>query len=69
MPNMGDLEGPTARPDEPVTAGLQGAPNSLIGPNPQHAGTGVAAMLTRMAAISNSSALSQLAQQAQSMGQ
>lgn len=38
-PNLGDLHGPTARPEEPVTAGAaMGA-----GPGPQQAGIGPAA--------------------------
>jgi hypothetical protein len=67
MPALGDLHGGTERPNEPVTAGLPGGLMPQGGP-PQPPGT-IAAMLTKMAAATNSGALSQLAQRAQAAGQ
>lgn len=59
MPTLGPLTGPTQRPNEPVTAGL----------NPQNGSNGLGAMLSRMATASNSPALGQLAARANALQQ
>jgi hypothetical protein len=65
MPNLGALNRPTERPQEPITAGLPAGP----GPGPTQQSEGMGALLTRMAAQTNSAALAQLAQRANSLQQ
>ena len=65
MPNLGDLHGPTQRPNEPVQAGLPGGPGAPA-PPPNN---GIGAMLSRMATAANSPALAQLAARATSLQQ
>lgn len=65
MPNLGDLHGPTQRPNEPLMAGAaMGA-----GPGAQPQDDGIGTMLSRMASMSNSPALAQLAARANSYQQ
>jgi hypothetical protein len=59
MPTLGPLTGPTQRPNEPVTAGV----------NPQNGSNGLGAMLSRMATEANSPALGQLAARANALQQ
>lgn len=64
MPQM-DVMAPSARPMEPVTAGLPGSP---VNAPPPSTGT-VSGLLAKMAAATGSGALSSLAQRAQQAGQ
>ena len=66
MPDLGLMQ-PSARPNEPVTAGLPGSPVTASGP-PTATGQ-VSALLTKLAAATGSGALSSLAQRAQGAGQ
>jgi hypothetical protein len=68
MPDLG-LMAPTARPHEPVTAGLTSGPGAGPSPQSNNGSQGLAAMLTRMAQMSDSPALGQLASRAQALNQ
>jgi hypothetical protein len=69
-PNLGKLTRPTERPHEPVTAGLPGGPPPQAGTAaPQRQVGSLSSMISAVAAVSGSAALSQLAARAAGFGQ
>lgn len=65
MPALGDLHGPSERPNEPLQSGLPVGP----GPSPPTQTGGIGPMLARMSSAVNSPALAQLAARANSLQQ